>query len=608
MFRILLLISLTFFVDLACGQDVLRLTSLPLTGMQAFSDPSSNWKIVGDVTGSYTDAMPKVSKGSGILFNDFRKDIQFNNKANLVTTFEHGDIFLSLDFLIPKGSNSGLYFQGRYEIQLFDSWLVNKLSAADCGGIYERWDETRAEGKKGYEGHPPRSNASFAPNEWQHLEIEFEAPRFDSSGKRIRAARFVKVVLNGVMIHENVLVFGPTRASAFADEKPKGPIVIQGDHGPVAFRNIQYALLNDFEASLTDLTYEYYEGRFNAFNELTKEKLTRQGVTEGIDMKLADDSNNMGLVFTGKLKVEEEDDYQFIVARNGLISLAIDGKVIMERRQNFVASHLTAGEHTLQLKYIKNYSWSPTKLGLFINKPNSRPIALHLPSSMPNEPIPPLIDVQPGDDPEIIRSFMEFKGKKKTHVLSVGDPSGVNYSYDLDQAAPMRIWRGDFLNVSEMWYERGEPQTAAPMGAFLELSSQPLVTRGRNDDVPLPDSLTFEEFKYKGYSLNEKRTPVFKYEYQGNSIEDRLEPLPRAQGIRRSITVNNLNAAQGMMVRAAKGVNIQKVGEQLYVIDNQRYYIQLPSKVKAQIIDAGAMKELIVPFATSSTVEFSLIW
>lgn len=159
-----------------------------------------------------------------------------------------------------------------------------------------------------------------------------------------------------------------------------------------------------------------------------------------------------------------------------------------------------------------------------------------------------------------------------------------------------------------MWYERGEPQTATPMGAFLELSSQPIVSKLSNDDSSLPDSLNFDEFKYKGYSLNEKRTPVFKYEYQGNIIEDRLEPLPHAQGIRRSITINNLNAAEGMMIRAAKGVNIQKVGEQLYAIDNQRYYIQLPSKVKAQIKDVGAMKELTIPFTTSSTVEFSLIW
>lgn len=159
-----------------------------------------------------------------------------------------------------------------------------------------------------------------------------------------------------------------------------------------------------------------------------------------------------------------------------------------------------------------------------------------------------------------------------------------------------------------MWYERGEPQTAAPMGAFLELSAQPIVTRIKNGDASFPDSLTFTEFKYKGYSLDEKRTPIFKYEYQGNILEDRLEPLPQAQGIRRSITINNLNTAQGMMIRAGKGVNIQKVGDQLYAIDNQRYYIQLPSKVKAQIKDAGAMKELVIPFTTSSTVEFSLIW
>ena len=51
-------------------------------------------------------------------------------------------------------------------------------------------------------------------------------------------AKFVKVVHNGVVIHENVEVTGPTRAAAFEDEKPTGPLMLQGDHGPVAYRNL----------------------------------------------------------------------------------------------------------------------------------------------------------------------------------------------------------------------------------------------------------------------------------------------------------------------------------------------------------------------------------
>ena len=137
--------------------------------------------------------------------------------------------------MVPKGSNSGIYFQARYEIQILDSWGVEQLKHGDCGGIYERWKDGR-----GYEGHPPRINASRQPGQWQSFDVLFRAPRFGTDGTKVANARFVKVVHNGFVIHENVDVTGPTRAAAFPnDEQPTGPIMLQGDHGPIAYRNIR---------------------------------------------------------------------------------------------------------------------------------------------------------------------------------------------------------------------------------------------------------------------------------------------------------------------------------------------------------------------------------
>jgi 3-keto-disaccharide hydrolase len=136
--------------------------------------------------------------------------------------------------MIPQGSNSGIYFQSRYEIQIFDSWGKKTPSSGDCGAIYERWKDGR-----GFEGHPPRVNASRPPGEWQSFDVMFRAPRFNSKGEKIANARFIKVVHNGQTIHEKVEVTGPTRASTFNDEKPAGPLMLQGDHGPVAYRNLR---------------------------------------------------------------------------------------------------------------------------------------------------------------------------------------------------------------------------------------------------------------------------------------------------------------------------------------------------------------------------------
>ncbi|MHC4808639.1 MAG: 3-keto-disaccharide hydrolase, partial [Planctomycetota bacterium] len=146
------------------------------------------------------------------------------------------DVRAHIEFMVPRGSNSGVYFMGRYEIQILDSWGKKQPTFSDCGGIYQRWDDKRT--PKGYEGRPPRVNASLPPGQWQTFDVIFRAPRFDKTGKKIANARFVKVIHNGILVHRNAEVTGPTRAGTYRDEKPRGPLMLQGDHGPVAYRNI----------------------------------------------------------------------------------------------------------------------------------------------------------------------------------------------------------------------------------------------------------------------------------------------------------------------------------------------------------------------------------
>jgi len=82
-------------------------------------------------------------------------------------------------------------------------------------------------------------NASKAPGQWQSFHVWFRAPRFDAGGKKIENARFIKVIHNGVVVHENYEVGGRTRAHMEKPEAATGPLMIQGDHGPVAFRTIR---------------------------------------------------------------------------------------------------------------------------------------------------------------------------------------------------------------------------------------------------------------------------------------------------------------------------------------------------------------------------------
>ena len=112
-----------------------------------------------------------------------------------------------------------------------------KLNGEDCGGVYPR-----AVAKPKYthidKGIAPKTNACKAPGEWQALDISFLAPRFDKEGKKTENARLPKVSLNGKVIHEDVELKTPTGDRWPNKEMAEGPIMLQGDHGPVAFRHV----------------------------------------------------------------------------------------------------------------------------------------------------------------------------------------------------------------------------------------------------------------------------------------------------------------------------------------------------------------------------------
>ena len=197
--------------------------------LAGWREPLGDWKLARAAAPSPDN--PKafaLAEGKGVLVNGDK-----GRTGNLFSKHEHGDVMVAIEFMVPQGSNSGIYFQGRYEIQILDSHGKTGLTHGDNGGIYQRW----ANGN-GFGGAAPIINASKPPGEWQKFIVTFRAPRFDKSGKKIENARFVKVIHNGQLIHHNVEVTGPTRAAAFADEKPTGPLMLQGDHGPVAIRKI----------------------------------------------------------------------------------------------------------------------------------------------------------------------------------------------------------------------------------------------------------------------------------------------------------------------------------------------------------------------------------
>jgi hypothetical protein len=140
------------------------------------------------------------------------------------------DCSLHLEFRTPfmpraagqARGNSGVYLQGRYEVQVLDTFgLAGKDN--ECGGIYQV--------------AAPKVNMCYPPLTWQTYDVDFTAAKFGPDGKKTAEA-VITVKHNDVVIHDRVKLPGLTGGSSLPDDGTPGPIHLQ-DHGnPVAFRNI----------------------------------------------------------------------------------------------------------------------------------------------------------------------------------------------------------------------------------------------------------------------------------------------------------------------------------------------------------------------------------
>ncbi|MCA8941129.1 MAG: DUF1080 domain-containing protein [Planctomycetes bacterium] len=157
-----------------------------------------------------------------------------NGTGDISTEQEFGDCQLHLEWRAPTDpteegqhrGNSGVFFFGRYEIQILDSFGSQTYADGQAAALYGQF--------------PPDVNACRPPGEWQTYDIVFRAPRFTANGK-LESPAYVTVLHNGVLVHDHRAMVGATahRAVAqYAAHGPAGPIRLQ-DHGnPVSFRNI----------------------------------------------------------------------------------------------------------------------------------------------------------------------------------------------------------------------------------------------------------------------------------------------------------------------------------------------------------------------------------
>jgi hypothetical protein len=632
---------IALFAFVLCGGLVNAQTkTLTLQDLSDFKPQAGNWMVVGDVTMNPdvdihekpAATLPEETKkgkkakvtaspakpqavtfttGVGILLNmndDKKKD-------QLVSGFEHGDLELELEVMLPKGSNSGIYLQGRYEVQLLDSWGVKNPKYSDIGGIYRNWEN---EPGKIYMGKAPLSNPAKAPGLWQKMKISFRAPRFDKVGNKIENARFNYVDLNGVRIHENVEVPLPTGGPIENNEKSLGPLMIQGDHGPVAFRNIRYTLMKSVEVSLSNIAYQTWYGSYKVISDYTVLKPSASGQISELTCEVLENEDGYGSRYQGTITVSEDATYKFTLAYTGGARLLINNQQLTNYqsgdgwwRSDEASIELKAGSYPVEVYNYKNASWMPPRLGLFVVTGASLK-SLHAFNSYPPEdqPVAPIL-LNAGNQPRLLRAFLDFKGDYKqrlTHTIGVGDPTGVNYVYDLKTGNLVCVWRGNFVDATPMWHDRGDG-SFKPMGATQYLfNNQPMAylptTSSTFPVITREAEIKPGEYRGKGYEIDEGTgRPIFKYTYQEIEVEDKI--YPEQSTLTHEVSIKNKGTKPSLYYKLAEGKTIQQMPNGAYAVDDKSYYIRV-NGITPQVRESGGKQELIV--SVSGSFSYSIIW
>jgi hypothetical protein len=194
--------------DKLSGYKMLDGNKLKFTGVRAPSLERKEPPIWGNPINLLTNDMSRwiiPVNNKFQMIDGVMKNIE--KGGNLITNQKFNDFKLSIEFRYPEGSNSGIYLRGRHELQIEDS--KGRADNVSIGGIY------------GFIA--PSVNAANPPGEWQTYEITL-------------VGRHVTVVHNGIEVISNRPIPGITGGSLDSNEGEPGPIMVQGDHGPVEFR------------------------------------------------------------------------------------------------------------------------------------------------------------------------------------------------------------------------------------------------------------------------------------------------------------------------------------------------------------------------------------
>ena len=481
------------------------------------TDPLEVETIDVDETADYNGLVSPEEPPGGEGWEEQEGVLRAGGPASLTLLPEHGAVTASFAFRTGDASQATLLLAGASAL------TIPQLTLTDSA--------------------VRRSVATITPGVWQDLEVAYQPGQDDAPPLLVAA------YLNGnLLYYQEPLPDGAASTGS--------GMVLQVDEGPFEvtdFRSLDRAgkrsvhrSNGEVELHLPIIRYAYYDIEGTPDDVTNWGTLTpdMEGYIGRFDLAaIREEQTGYAVRFTAELDIPKADEYTFAIFSPARTRLYIDDQAVIAvgdpDQEQYVegAIRLSEGSHELRLDHYQNTGWNRLNVSYL----NSDGEAVSL-NDLPNDravatpPAGETLALETDDRPYLLRSFLNFPPvrmydftEKRTHVVNVGEGDGPHYSYDLQNGSLLQLWRGDFVDVSEMWVGRGEPQVARALGPVVAFDGRP---QWATDASGWPEEAS--DLVHQRYELDEQGRPTFHFEVDGTKVSDKL--VPADDGITRTVT------------------------------------------------------------------------
>lgn len=313
---------------------------------------------------------------------------------------------------------------------------------------------------------------------------------------------------------------------------------------------------------VTNLTYKFYHGSWGKSPDFSKLEPKKTGVLASglFDISPRDRNDQFGFVFTGEIECPKDGKYTFTTASDDGSLLFIDGKKVVDNdgvhgvQSKSGSVNLKAGKRVIEVHFFE--AGGGEELAVAWSGPGFKTQALSKskPGGGGGGAVGMLIE-PPEGEASIYRNFIAGAGPR---AIAVGYSEAVNFAFDANNFRVAMIWRGDFMDGARHWNGRGQGYQPPAGDAVIKFPEGVAFAALESAEAVWPkNEYRSPDFRFRGYALDKKQRPTFKYERGDVTIEDKPEPAALgdegAETIKRVLTLKAKGSPGNLYFRVAQG-------------------------------------------------------